>query len=150
MRSNVSNLWRCMLSVMLAGFLLFIGSLASPEAHAVTQIKLTNLTAELCPEDVGEGTVTSGGPTLRLANCFLVTGTAKNPSANPVMDADVFGRVYDANNNPVMENRTRVGSISEIPPGVSTFELRISVPEGLEPPLQLEQFKASGFAARVR
>jgi hypothetical protein len=150
MRSYITLFWRSLLSLMLASCLLFLGSFASPEAQAVTQIKLTDLSADLCPPDVGEGTVTSGGPTLRLANCFLITGTTTNPSGSPVVDADVFGRVYDANNNPVMENRTRLGSISEVAPGKGTFELRISVPEGLEPPLQLKQFKASGFTARVR
>ncbi|MEO0375050.1 MAG: hypothetical protein AAF329_10580 [Cyanobacteria bacterium P01_A01_bin.17] len=150
MRLNITLLWRSLLSSMLAFFLLFVSGFTSPDAQAVTQIKLTDLSADLCPDEVGEGTVTSGGPTLRLANCFLITGTTKNPSNSPVVDADVFGRIYDTNNNPVMENRTRLGSISEVDPGVGTFELRISVPEGLKPPLQLEQFKASGFAAKVR
>ncbi len=150
MRSTITLLWRSLLSLSLAGCLLFVGIWVSPDAQAVTQIKLTDLAADPCPADVGEGTVTSGGPTLKLANCFLITGTTKNPSSNPVLDADVFGRVYDANHNPVMENRTRLGSITEVDPGVGTFELRISVPEGLVPPLELEQFKASGFAAKVR
>jgi hypothetical protein len=150
MRSNITSPWRSVLSVVLAACLLLISGLMSPHAEAVTQIKLTDLSADLCPADVGEGTVTSGGPTLRAANCFLITGTTKNPSNKTVLDADVFGRIYDTNNNPVMENRTRLGSIPEVSPGVGTFELRISVPEGLKPPLQLEQFKASGFTAKVR
>lgn len=150
MRLTITSLWRTLLGSVLVGCLFVLTCVASPPAQAVTQIKLSDLAADLCPAEVGEGTVTSGGPTLRSANCFIVTGTAKNPSNTPVVDADVFGRVYDVNNNPVMENRTRLGSISEIPPGTSQFELRISVPEGLKPPLQLKQFKASGFAARVR
>lgn len=150
MQLDITLLRRFVLRSILAFSLFFVSGLISPEAQAVTQIKLTDLSADLCPADVGEGTVTSGGPTLRLADCFLITGTTKNPSNNPVLDADVFGRIYDTNNNPVMENRTRLGSISEVEPGVGTFELRISVPEGLKPPLKLEQFKASGFAAKVR
>ncbi|MGF1602378.1 MAG: hypothetical protein ACFCU8_10235 [Thermosynechococcaceae cyanobacterium] len=150
MKSNITQFSRSILSVALAACLLLISGVASPTAEAVTQIKLTDLSADLCPADVGAGTVTSGGPTLRSANCFLITGTTKNPSNRPVLDADIFGRVYDTNGNPVMENRTRLGSIPEVSPGVGTFELRISVPEGLKPPLKLEQFKASGFATKVR
>lgn len=145
----VQPLWRAGISLLLAMVVVMVSSVMSP-AFAVTQIKLSDLSATECPSEVGEGTVTSGGPTMQLAQCFLISGTATNPSFGPVMDADVFGRVYDVNNNPVMENRTRLGAIDEVPPGESPFELRISVPQGLKPPLQLKQFKASGFAARVR
>jgi hypothetical protein len=83
-------------------------------------------------------------------NCFIITGKAQNNSGKPVLNADIFGRVYDANNNPVMQNRTRLGSIDEIPPGVSDFELRITVAANQPTPLKLEQFKASGFMGKVR
>ncbi|NJN86790.1 MAG: hypothetical protein HC881_11335 [Leptolyngbyaceae cyanobacterium SL_7_1] len=120
-----------------------------PSAIALTQVKLSNLAYEDCPADLAEGAVTSGGTTMR-ANCFLITGKAENASGKPILNADVFGRVYDANNNPVMQNRTRLGSIDEIPPGISDFELRISVPANQPTPLKLEQFKASGFVGKVR
>ena len=83
------------------------------------------------------------------ANCFIVTGKAQNTSGKPVYDADIFGRIYDANNDSVMQNRTRLGSITEIPPGVSDFELRISVPASQPLPLKLKQFKAAGFSAQL-
>jgi len=38
-----------------------------------------------------------------------------------------------------MQNRTRLGSITEVPPGVSDFELRISVPANQPTPLKLKQ-----------
>ena len=84
------------------------------------------------------------------ANCFIVSGKAENSSGKPVYDADIFGRIYDANNDSVMQNRTRLGSVAEIPPGVSDFELRISVPASQPTPLKLKQFKAAGFSAQVR
>jgi hypothetical protein len=118
-------------------------------ALALTQVKLFDLSYHDCPPELAEGAVTPGGMSLK-ANCFLITGKAENASNKPVLNADVFGRIYDANNNPVMQNRTRVGSIDEIPPGVSDFELRISVPINQPAPLKLEQFKASGFAGKVR
>lgn len=121
----------------------------APSALALTQIQLLDLSYHNCPDELAEGAVTSGGIT-QAANCFIVTGKAENKSGKPVYDADIFGRIYDADNNSVMENRTRLGSIEEVPPGVSNFEMRISVPASLPTPLQLKQFKASGFSGRVR
>lgn len=125
-----------------------IAWLYTPPALALTQIKLTNLSYHECQSEFAQGAVTSG--TTRAANCFIVTGKAENPSNKPVYDADIFGRIYDANNDSVMQNRTRIGSIAEIPPGISDFELRISVPANQPLPLQLKQFKAAGFAAQIR
>ncbi|OKH21956.1 hypothetical protein [Chroogloeocystis siderophila] len=120
----------------------------SPPALALTQIKLSNLTYHECPQELSEGAVTSG--TTMAANCYIVTGKAENASNKPVYDADIFGRIYDANNEPVMQNRTRLGSIAEVPPGTSDFELRISVPANQPTPLKLKQFKAAGFSGQVR
>ncbi len=137
------------LSVLLSCLLGIIAWLYTPPALALTQIKLTNLSYHECPPELAKGAVTSGGTT-RAANCFIVTGKAGNSSNKPVYDADIFGRIYDANNDSVMQNRTRIGSIAEIPPGISDFELRISVPANQPLPLQLKQFKAAGFAAQIR
>jgi len=130
----------------------FIGAIiwvTTPPALALTQIKVSDLSYHACPEELAKGAVTSGGTTMA-ANCFIVTGKAENTSGKLVYDADIFGRIYDANNEPVMQNRTRLGSIAEIPPGNSDFELRISVPANQPLPLKLKQFKASGFSAQVR
>ncbi|MFO5474482.1 MAG: biotin carboxylase, partial [Dolichospermum sp.] len=51
---------------------------------------------------------------------------------------------------PILQNRTRLGGIAEVPPGVSDFELRISVPSNQPLPLKLKQFKAAGFSGKVR
>jgi hypothetical protein len=120
----------------------------TPPADALTQIKLSHLSYNECPEELAKGAVTSG--TTMSANCFIVSGKAENPTNKTVYDADIFGRIYDANNDSVMQNRTRLGSIAEIPPGVSDFELRISVPANQPLPLKLKQFKAAGFSAQVR
>jgi hypothetical protein len=120
----------------------------TPVANAMTQIELKDLSYAACPEELGAGMVTAGSS--QKANCYLIHGTAVNRSGKPVVNADVFGRVYDANNNPVMQNRTRLGSIDEVPPGESPFELRISVAANQPEPLKLEQFKSSGFTGKVR
>jgi hypothetical protein len=135
--------------------LLTVGLVASlsfllwvPAAWAVTQIRLFDLGFELCPEEIGAGAVTSG--TTMPASCYLIKGKAENTSGRDVVDADVFGRIYDANGNPVMQNRARVGSIETVPPGISDFAIRISIPSNQPAPLALEKFKASGFSGKVR
>lgn len=120
----------------------------SPAAFALVQIQLSDISYHECPPELAQGTVTPG--TSSAANCFLVTGKAINNSGKQVVNADIFGRIYDANGNSVLQNRTRLGSIDEVPPGVSDFELRITVPANQPTPLQLKQFKAAGFTGKVR
>jgi hypothetical protein len=120
----------------------------SPAAFALVQIELSDISYHECPPELAQGTVTPG--TSSAANCFLVTGKAVNNSGKQVVNADIFGRIYDANGNSVLQNRTRLGSIDEVPPGVSDFELRITVPANQPTPLQLKQFKAAGFTGKVR
>lgn len=138
------------LAVLVIACLFWVGSwMFSPAAIALTQIKLFDISYHECPAELAEGTVTSGGAAM-FANCFLVTGKAQNDSGKPVINADIFGRIYDANNDLVMQNRTRLGSIDEVPPGVSDFQLRITVPASQPTPLKLKQFKAAGFTGKVR
>ncbi len=120
----------------------------NPSAMALTQIKLFDLNYKSCSAELAQGAVISSGSAA--ANCFIITGKAQNSTYKTVYDADVFGRIYDANNDTVMQNRTRIGAIAEVPPGVSDFELRISVPKNQPTPLQLKQFKAAGFSGQVR
>jgi hypothetical protein len=120
-----------------------------PSAFSLTQIKLSDISYHECPAELSQGSVTSGGSTMN-ASCFIVTGKAENGTRKTVYDADIFGRIYDANNDSVMQNRTRLGSIPEVPPGISDFEMRITVPANQPTPLQLKQFKAAGFSAQVR
>jgi len=139
---------RFLVTTLLAVGLWGISSWISLPALAVTQIRLFDLGYQDCPQELAEGAVTSGSA--MAANCFLITGKAENTSGKPVIDADVFGRVYDANNNSVMENRNRLGLIEEVPPGISDFQIRISVAKNQPTPLKLEQFKAAGFSGKVR
>ena len=117
-------------------------------AVALTQIKLFDLAYKDCPPELAQGAVISSCSAA--ASCYIVTGKAENGTYKTVYDADIFGRIYDANNDSVLQNRTRLGSIPEIPPGISDFELRISVPANQPTPLKLKQFKAAGFSGQVR
>jgi hypothetical protein len=140
--------FRAFIVVIVSSLFWLLGWIITPTALALTQIQLFNLSYKDCSAEFAEGNVTSGGSS-DPANCFMVMGKAKNPSGKTVYDADVFGRIYDANGEPILQNRGRIGSISEIPAGVSDFEVRISVPANQPTPLKLEQFKASGFAGTV-
>ena len=121
----------------------------TPSALAITSITLSQLSYKDCPPEIAQGAVTSGGVTQE-ASCFLVVGKAENKSGKTVYDADVYGRIYDADNNIVLQNRNRLGSIEKVPPGINDFEMRITVPSNLSTPLQLKKFKASGFTAKIR
>ena len=135
--------------IFLSCFLWITSFIITPQASAVTSVDLFDLDYELCTGDNIKGRSVSSG-SMRPTNCFFITGKAKNTSGKPVVDADVYGRIYDANHNPIMANRSRVGGILYVPPGVSDFQIRISVPTSQPTPLILEKFKASGFAGKVR
>lgn len=141
--------FRALAVVVTACLIGIFNLLFTPPALALTQLKLSDLSYQDCPAELAKGAVTSSGVS-REASCFMITGKARNDSGKPVYNADIFGRVYDANGEPVMQNRTRLGSIEEVPPGVSEFEFRISVPASQPTPLQLKQFKAAGFSGTVR
>ncbi len=137
----------------LAGLLLSISiwlssSIVTPPAAAMTSIKLSDISYEPCAGNEAAGSVTSGD--LRPVSCYTIKGKAKNISGKTVVDADVFGRIYDANDNSTFENRGRIGTIEEVPPGISDFAIRVSVPANQPTPLKLKNFKASGFAGKVR
>jgi hypothetical protein len=117
-------------------------------ALALTPIKLTNATYRACPAEMAEGIVSSRNS--QAAKCFLIDATAENSSGKTVYDADVFGRIYDANGDNVFENRGRVGTVNEIPAGSSQIEIRITVSASQPEPLVLKQFKATGFATQIR
>ncbi len=137
------------LAVLLISGFIWLGSWAiAPPAAAMTSIKLSDIHYEPCAGDEAAGSVTSGD--MRPVSCYTIKGKAKNITGKTVVDADVFGRIYDANDNSTFENRGRIGTIEEVPPGISDFAFRISVPANQPTPLKLKNFKASGFAEKVR
>lgn len=139
-----------LLATAIAICLWLSSAIVAPPAVALTQVKIEDISYEACPPEIGKGTVVSGGGTGQEASCYLISGKAVNTTKKPIYDADVFGRIYDANGNPVKQNRTRLGLIAEIPPGTTGFTIRTTVPANQPEPLQLEQFKAAGFAGKVR
>ncbi|MGF1591353.1 MAG: hypothetical protein ACFCU7_19335 [Pleurocapsa sp.] len=137
----------------LAGLLISISIwlsslMITPPALAMTSIKLSDIFYEPCAGNEAAGSVTSGD--MQPVSCYTIKGKAQNISGKTVVDADVFGRIYDANDNSTFENRGRIGTIEEVPPGISDFAIRVSVPANQPTPLKLKNFKASGFAGKVR
>jgi hypothetical protein len=112
------------------------------------ELQVSQVSLEPCPaEDVG------AQPELRRpsgASCYALRGTVLNPGRKPVVDTDVFALIVDSSGEPVLQNRTRVGSIGDVPPGSSSFALRLSVPAGTPGPLSFRNVKARGFSAPVR
>jgi hypothetical protein len=135
--------------VTLFALLLCICTFAfSAPAWANVQIKLTNVTYEPCTGDAGKNMVLGGG--VMSAKCYMIKGEANNPSGKVVYNADIFGRIYDANGNDAMPERARLGAVEEIPTGTSDFQIMVAIPAEQPEPLELKQFKASGFAGKVR
>jgi hypothetical protein len=135
---------------LLAALLCLFGLVwpAVPPALAAADLTVSQVSLEPCPSaDIG------AQPQLRRpsgASCYVLRGTVTNPGRKPVVDTDVFAQILDSSGEPVLQNRSRVGSIGDVPPGVSAFALRLSVPAGTPGPLQVSHAKAKGFSAPVR
>ncbi|EAQ69644.1 MULTISPECIES: hypothetical protein [unclassified Synechococcus] len=84
------------------------------------------------------------------ASCYVLTGTVENPGRRPVVDTDVYARILDSSGEPVLQNRTRVGSIGDVDPGSQPFALRLAVPTGTPGPFEVKSARARGFSAPVR
>ncbi len=113
-------------------------------------LQIEDLTAVACPNLPEYSNLTTSGSAANDADCYFLQGTIINQSGQPVRNADIFGRLYDANGNDIWPERTRLGALDEVPAGESFFSLRISVPSTSPMPLAFEQFKAAGFRGRVR
>ena len=148
---SFASLYRLALVPVFTAMLLVISTAWTPSAQALPSFDIVDLTQSDCPDTAEyESQVTPwGGPNMD-AKCVMIHGKAQNDTGKPILNADIFGRMYDADGNSIMENRTRLGGIDEVPPGVSEFDLRVSVAADQPLPLQLEQFRGSGFTGKVR
>jgi len=126
--------------------LTLVGPLAPPAQAA--GLTVSEVSLDPCPaDDIG------AQPQLRRpsgASCFVLRGTVSNPGRKPVVDTDVFAQILDASGEPVLQNRSRVGSIGDVAPGSSSFALRLAVPAGTPGPFSFSNVKARGFSAPVR
>jgi hypothetical protein len=132
------------LALLLCWGFLFV----SPLPAWAIDLQVSEISLEPCPaSDSGSqsGRKRPGG-----ASCFALRGVVTNPGSKPVVDTDVFAVIVDPSGEPVLPNRSRVGSIGDVPPGRSPFALRLAVPAGTPGPFQVRQVKARGFRSPVR
>jgi hypothetical protein len=122
--------------------------LGVPARAQALEMRVSEVTIAPCPlQDVGsqpEQRRPSG------ASCYALRGQVNNSSSRTMRDTDVFALILDASGEPVLPNRTRLGSIGDIPPGQSPFALRLAVPAGTPGPFSVRSAKARGFNSPVR
>ena len=119
-----------------------------PGSALAAELRVEQVSLEPCPAaDPGsQGGLGRGAA----ASCYALRGVVENPGSRAVVDTDVFALILDASGEPVLPNRTRVGSIGDVPPGRSNFALRLAVPAGTPGPFSVRNAKARGFSAPVR
>lgn len=128
---------------------------ASPAfAIGPVSVKLDNLRAERVECERGTGTVggVSFSGSTTAAACLDVRATATNPSKKTLFSADVFGRIYDASGEPMLDasENARVAYVDELPPGSSEvrFVLRVPAAQFEKGPAEFKAFKASAFEGK--
>ena len=146
MASTRSGRWFPWLAAALLALVL-LAPISAPPAWAA-DLQVSEVRLEPCPaEDAGSQ------PELRRpsgASCYALRGLVSNPGRQPVVDTDVFALILDSSGEPVLPNRSRVGSIGDVPPGDSEFALRLAVPAGTPGPFVVRNARARGFKAPVR
>jgi hypothetical protein len=89
--------------------------LGVPAKALALEMRVSEVTIAPCPlQDVGsqpEQRRPSG------ASCYALRGQVSNNSSRTMRDTDVFALILDASGEPVLPNRTRLGSIGDIPSG---------------------------------
>lgn len=127
---------------------LALAALLTPAPAWATDLQVKLISLEPCP--AADAAAQSDLRRPIGASCWALRATVENPGRQAVVDTDMFGRVVDASGESVLPNRTRLGSIGDVPPGESEVSLRLSVPAGTAGPLQVGQLRARGFRAPVR
>ncbi|MCP9774485.1 hypothetical protein KBY49_02665 [Cyanobium sp. WAJ14-Wanaka] len=119
-----------------------------PAPASAAELAVAEVTLEPCPAGDAGAQPELSRPTG--ASCYALRGVVTNPTKKIVADTDVFALILDSSGEPVLQNRTRVGSIGDVPPGKSSFALRLAVPSGTPGPITFRSVKARGFSAPVR
>lgn len=133
---------------LLALLLLALLVLAWPPAAGAAELRVSEVILEPCPSS--DIAAQPAGNRSSSAGCYALRGMVENPGRQTLVDTDVYARIVDASGEPVLQNRTRVGSIGDVPPGRSPFALRLAVPAGTPGPLGVNSVKARGFRSAVR
>ena len=136
--------------------LLFAALLLMAQPAWAADLRLTSVTLAPCDaSDPGSQPTASAMQRSNItspegASCYVLSGSVSNPGRNPVVDTDVYARILDRSGEPVLQNRTRVGSIGDVLPGDHPFALRLAVPAGTPGPFVVKNPRARGVSAPVR
>ena len=97
--------------------LLFVALLLMAQPAWAADLRLTSV--NLAPCDAADpGSQPSNITSPEGASCYVLSGNVSNPGRNAVVDTDVFARILDRSGEPVLQNRTRVGSIGDVLPAL--------------------------------
>ena len=136
--------------------LLFVALLLMAQPAWAADLRLTSVSLAPCDAaDPGSQPSNSNRQRSNItspegASCYVLSGNVSNPGRNSVVDTDVYARILDRSGEPVLQNRTRVGSIGDVLPGDHPFALRLAVPAGTPGPFEVKNPRARGFSAPVR
>ena len=134
--------------------LLFVSLLLMAQPAWAADLRLTSVILAPCdasdPGSQPSNSQRSNISSPEGASCYVLSGNVSNPSRNSVVDTDVYARILDRSGEPVLQNRTRVGSIGDVLPGDHPFALRLAVPAGTPGPFEVKNPRARGFSAPVR
>ena len=148
MKTGVESTVRIAALGALVVVLALVMGLGLPQPVLAADLTVSSVQLAPCPSS--DAASQSGLKRPTGTGCWALSGEVFNNSGRSVVDTDVFALVVDASGEPVLQNRSRVGSIGDIPPGRSTFALRLAVPMGTPGPLQVRNVRARGFSAPVR
>jgi len=141
---------RLLIVLFVAAFLLI-----TPPVFAA-ELRLSSVSLSPCDSrDPGSQPSHGLGNSVNIANpegasCYVLRGIVDNPNRRPLIDTDIYARILDRSGEPVLANRTRVGSIGDVEPGSRSFALRVAIPTGTPGPFVIQNPRARGFNAPVR
>ena len=76
------------------------------------------------------------------SGCYILNGEISSDAKSTIKDVDVFAFIYDASDEEVLPNRPRIGSINNVPAGISRFSVRVPIPSFAIPPFAIKKPKA--------
>ena len=76
------------------------------------------------------------------SGCYILNGEISSDAKSTIKDVDVFAFIYDSSDEEVLPNRPRIGSISNVPVGLSRFSIRVPIPSFAIPPFVIKNPKA--------
>lgn len=127
--------------------LLLLVLFLAPLPGLAADLRVEQVTLTPCPA-ADAGSQAQGRSSV--ASCYALRGEVVNPTGQAVVDTDLFALILDNSGEPVLPNRSRVGSLGDVPPGRSSFAVRLAVPAGTPGPFRVGQVKARGFKTPVR